>query len=124
MVVVELPVLIILLVLWAGIGFAYWVPLLVRMIAYYTLSVLRVALGVTESLDDAMEALGFAVDFYGKGFRMILGVFDSSTNKIAAFGNDFGSGGKLESWLKMFGQTAWTVVFWAAILVVALLFVY
>ena len=122
MAIVELPVLMILLVLWAGIGFLYWVPLLVRMIAYYTFTVLRVALGVTENLDEAMEALEFAIGFYGRGFRMMLGVFDSSTSQIAAFGNEFGSGGGLESWIKLLSQTAWTAVFWAAILMVLILF--
>ncbi len=120
--VVELPVLMVLLVLWAGIGFAYWIPLLARMIAYYTFTVLRVALGVTESLDEAMEALEFAAGFYGRGFRMMLGVFGSSISQTAAFGNHFGSGGGLESWIKLFSQTAWTAVFWTAVLMVVLLF--
>ena len=122
MVIVELPVLMILLLLWASVGFLYWIPLLVRMIAYYTFTVLRVALGVTENVDDAMESLGFAVGFYGRGFRMMLGVFDFSNNQTAAFGNEFSSGGGMETWFKLLFQTAWTAVFWGATVMVIILF--
>ena len=106
----------IVIVSWAIVGFILWLPLLTRMMAYFTGFVAAASFRKL-NLSHAKDSLNFAIEFYINGFRRILIILGSDSIDPAALPtlkNDQPT--SLVDFLKSIAaDIIWAIIFWAFI---------
>lgn len=108
---IQLAVCSILVVVWAIVGFVFWIPFLTRAIAAYTVAVLG-ATFTGSSLYSAQRGLDTAVRFWFGGFQAVLAArlaIHSKQNPFATVPAPMISG-MLEA---LFHHLLFTLLFWA-----------
>ena len=65
----------IVLAIWTVIGFLFWIPLLIRMIAYFS-SMITISTFRRIEIRHAQDRLNFAIEFYINGFVKILDILN------------------------------------------------
>jgi len=104
-------VIAIVLFLWTFIGFIIWIPLLTRMIAYFTGMVTMSAFRKS-TVKEAQNRLNFAVEFYINGFKKILDVLKRDSYEEIELKDNKPL--KIIPLLKSMAlDIAWTLLFWA-----------
>ena len=91
---------------WAVVGFVFWIPLLTRQVATFSALILYMTLTNQDSATVG-RGLDLAVTFYMDGFRKILSAADHPTSTV-----------NMEFHLPSFvAQLVWTVAFWLVVLI-------
>lgn len=105
------------LVLWAIIGLIVWVPMLLRMVAYFC-GVILISSFRKVDVQIAQKRLDFAIQFYSSGFRKIIRSYSETTLEPGEPLQD-NEPIDLADFLKQaFVDLAWALVFWVVILAV------
>jgi hypothetical protein len=111
--VIKFPILLLTLAIWAVVGFVFWLPLLARATALFSVMVLYVNLTrVSQThLVSYNNHLNIAVVFYVDGFRRII---DALYGEVKGAGEE---GQPIPMRLGRFlFECSWTLVFWFATL--------
>lgn len=97
-------------VMWLVVGFAFWIPLLVRATATVGIAVLYCAFTEADP-EKATDAFHLSATFYARGFALIHGVFypGDSIRYSASESN------KEVKWAAFAMEVVWTFVFWSGI---------
>jgi hypothetical protein len=98
-------------VFWAILGFIFWVPLMVRIIAAFCGSLAyNMVIQNPGAIQQSRISLELAISFYVKGFRMIHDtIFEPGKKATVSPVKDF----HLYSFI---AQVAWTIIFWGTLL--------
>ncbi|MDE2182496.1 MAG: hypothetical protein KGJ78_05690 [Alphaproteobacteria bacterium] len=110
-------------VIWAAVGFLYWVPLLARSCGAYTGAVILAIIGRTSPNTKAAKMLDVAANFYSKGFDDIHQSLYSEQRALEATDGEDKRISIFSSWEEFFHvltvvgvETAIAVLFWGAII--------
>ena len=108
---IRLAVWFVVTLLWIVIGFFFWVPFLIRIVVYYTGSVLISAFTGAD-LQEAEESLEMAISFYTMGFYKV--------NRLVVKQDLYSRGYKQlrrRDYMYVAGNLLFTFTFWGAVLV-------
>lgn len=111
--VIKGPILVLTLVVWALVGLIFWIPLLARSTAVFSVGVLRAALGHRDALVYGQQLEG-AIAFYPDGFRR---TFEALAGRAGDDGDDWEPERPLPLG-RFLGEVLWTAVFWIAVLAI------
>lgn len=103
------------LLVWAAVGALFWVPLLLRRIVTYSLSLVASMLGEREPRH-AARRLRAAVRFYGRGFKVTA---EMVTREPSRPSSHDAAEGERTGRVALLGNLMWTLMVWYAVLFVA-----
>lgn len=107
-------VTIITLFIWTFIGFFLWIPLLTRMISYFT-GMVAVSTFKNANVTAAQQRLNFAIEFYINGFKKILGVLSKTDSDEITLENT--EPFNIDTFIKsVVIDIVWTIIFWSSII--------
>jgi len=110
---IRVLVTLLVLVIWTIMGFVFWIPLLLKMIAYFS-SMITISTFRNIQIKAAQDRLNFAIEFYVVGFVMILDILKrKKLEKIKL--EDIAP---VDFWDLLFSiiwDILWTVVFWGGV---------
>ncbi len=108
--VIRFVVVVIVLLLWTIIGFIIWIPLLIRMIAYFS-GMITISTFRKTDIREAQNRLNFAIEFYINGFKKVVDVWKrDSGEEIKLKDNESLSIIPLLKSLAI--DIVWTIIFW------------
>ena len=97
----------IVMILWAAIGFVIWIPLIVRMILIFTGSIIAEVISTDKNYTALLEQrLNYAISFYPGGFRRIEDSIFGDPDEVTKRPD---MSGDLRIIL---GEVIWSAVFW------------
>ena len=97
----------IVMILWAAIGFVIWIPLIVRMILIFTGSIIAEVISTDKNYTALLEQrLNYAISFYPGGFRRIEDSIFGDPDEVTERPD---MSGDLRIIL---GEVIWSAVFW------------
>jgi len=111
--IIRLIVTFVVLGIWTVIGFVLWIPLLTRMIAYFSGIVVTSAFSRKVSTDEAQKHLNFAIEFYVYGYKKVLEVLQRDDDEIESQ-----SPTPIDLWelvKTVLVDIIWTLMFWSGI---------
>lgn len=114
--VIKGPILVLTLCVWALVGLIFWIPLLARVTAFFSVGILRAALGHRDAFVYGRQ-LESAIAFYPDGFRRTV---EALAGRAGNDGND-GDEWEPEPQLplgRFLGEALWTAVFWVGALAI------
>lgn len=110
---IRVLVTLVVLGIWTIMGFVFWIPLLLKMIAYFS-SMITISTFRNIQIKAAQDRLNFAIEFYVVGFVMILDILKrKKLEKIKL--EDIAP---VDFWDLLFSiiwDILWTVVFWGGV---------
>jgi hypothetical protein len=110
---IRVVVILIVLAIWTVIGLILWIPLLTRMIAYFSSAVAMESLTKTD-IRHAQQRLNFAIEFYIQGFRKIIDVLAKKDSAEIELNNATHNLGWSEYFKRVGIEIIWTIIFWSS----------
>jgi CRISPR/Cas system-associated protein Cas10 (large subunit of type III CRISPR-Cas system) len=111
--ILRVVVTIIVLIIWSIVGFLFWIPLLGRMIIWYT-SMITISTFRQVDISYAQSRLTFAIEFYIIGFNKILELLKHK--KLTYTRDDNQDPLNLWEFLtSLIWDLLWTLIFWVAL---------
>jgi hypothetical protein len=100
------PILVFVIATWALIGLVAWIPLLIRCVAVFSTTLLAASFVGTRP-NGAESALRFALNFYPRGFVVVLDTFRRMQS-----GDGEDTARESISWLRVAKELVFSIVFW------------
>jgi hypothetical protein len=97
--------------IWTVLGPLFWIPLLARMVAYFTAMVTLSAVSRTD-ISAAQARLDYAVAFFPHGYRLILDSITQAAQPGSPLPNAEPQPGQVMALVK---EILWAALFWAGI---------
>lgn len=96
---------------WAVLGFIFWIPLLVRVVAGFCGTLIyNMVINNPANIHNSKISLDLAISFYPKGFETIHStLFEKNNAGYKSTSTEF-------HFMAFFGQLLWTLFFWALII--------
>lgn len=115
--ILRLVATVMVLVLWTIIGLIVWVPMLLRMVAYFC-GVILISSFRKVDVHQAQKRLDFAIQFYSNGFRKIIRSYSETALEPGEHLQNNEPIDLAEFLKQAFVDLAWALLFWVVILAV------
>jgi len=113
---IRVIVIIIVLVIWSVIGFLFWIPLLIKMIGYFS-SMITISTFRNIDIRHAQNRLNFSIQFYIIGYVKILDILKRKKFDELKLEDNF----PINIWdlfISIIWDILWTLLFWGFLLFV------
>lgn len=107
--------LVVCLAVWAVAGVVFWVPAMVRRVAFYSAALLE-AMIEGDRPDEAGRRLRRAITFYARGFVTTVEVLTRTSEEEAAVARDTETGERSLDLRRLTVEALWAVVVWYLVL--------
>lgn len=107
--------LVVCLAVWALAGAVFWVPAIVRRVAFYSLALLE-AMMKGDRPDEAARRLREAITFYARGFVTTVEVLTRTSAEEAAVARDTEAGGRSLDFRRLALEALWATAVWYLVL--------
>jgi len=111
---IRVLVTLIVLFIWTIIGFLFWIPLLLKMIAYFS-SMITISTFRNVQIKAAQDRLNFAVEFYVRGFVKILDILKRKNLEEIKL-EDITPVDFWDLFISIIWDILWTLVFWGGVI--------
>lgn len=111
--IIRVLVTLLVLVIWTIMGFVFWIPLLLKMIAYFS-SMITISTFRNIQIKAAQDRLNFAIEFYVVGFVKILDILKRKNFQEIKL-EDIAPVNFWDLFISIIWDILWTLIFWGGV---------